>query len=592
MFSFFKSYAKEFRKNWLAYMSLFLGVYFSITYIIVPIFHALAAWLMRLGGIPYISFNNLGSIIGQHLLGFIALIILLLVIIFLVYVQFVFQMVGVLMIQKGEGSFRKIFHETAVRLKLVSFRTLLFFLLYFVIILPFGSYVFSSPLLAKVKIPVFTLEFFLAKWQNSLLLLAIMAVILFIGYRLLLTLPLTIVEKQPVREALKESWKRTGAWRTFWRYVFSIGVIWIVVYAVTDLINYGLWGLQILADKAPNGFALTTAIIFMTIMELLAQLSSIFVSIMLFSFLLKELGHEPVANANSKMSLKRGGIILLSLIALLFVGSNTYYMLGATDKKNIQTISHRGVDEENGVQNTIPAMLATNKHKPDYVEMDIQESKDHQFVVMHDANLKALTGVDKKPQDMTLAELKKLTAHENGKSAPVASFDDYFKSAQEVHQKLLIEIKTTPYDSSDLVKIFNAKYGEAIIKNGDMIHSLDYKVIEKLHKLNPKLTVSFILPFNAIFPQTVANAYTMEATTLDSSFVNTAHGQNKKVFAWTVNEPGVMEEMMFNGVDGIITDNLDKLKSQLITYEMHPTYANRLRLLFSLSPSLGDSVGD
>lgn len=40
--------------------------------------------------------------------------------------------------------------------------------------------------------------------------------------------------------------------------------------------------------------------------------------------------------------------------------------------------------KKNGVQNTIPAMEATAKSKPDYVEMDIQETKDHQFVVFHD----------------------------------------------------------------------------------------------------------------------------------------------------------------------------------------------------------------
>lgn len=64
------------------------------------------------------------------------------------------------------------------------------------------------------------------------------------------------------------------------------------------------------------------------------------------------------------------------------------------------TISHRGVDEENGVQNTIPAMEATAKSKPDYVEMDIQETKDHQFVVFHDPTLKDLAGIDIPPQNL------------------------------------------------------------------------------------------------------------------------------------------------------------------------------------------------
>lgn len=583
MIEFYKNYLKEFRKNWLSYLSLFLAVYVSVLAVVIPIFNALAGQIMRWAGIPYISFNNLGNIISQHFLGALGLVILLLLLVFMVYVQFVFQILGVHLIQQGKGSFRNIWHETLVRLKLVGFRTLLFFLLYFILILPFGSYVFSSPLLAKVQIPAFTMEFFLAKWQNMALLAAFLIIVFVIGYRLILTLPLVVVEKQTAKAALSESWRRTKLFKTFWRYLLSIAAIALSMVVVSLVVNYGLWGLQLLIDKLPNGVALTSAVLFMTIIEFVAQLTKIFVSMMLFSFLLKELGHQPIPHEKEKGSLKIWGIILLALSLLILLGANTYYMVGGLSKSSIATISHRGVDEENGVQNTIPAMVLTHKHKPDFVEMDIQETKDKQFVVMHDANLKALTGVNKTPQELTLSELTKLTAHENGKSAPVASFKNYFETAQNLHQKLLIEIKTTPHDTPDLVKNFVNKYGDALIKNGDMVHSLDYNVVRQMKALKPDIPVSFILPFNLIFPQTSADAYTMEATTLNSGFVQSAHAQNKKVFAWTVNDPDVMQQMMYNQVDGIITDNLDQFKQQLNINENHPTYASRLKMLFSFN---------
>jgi len=63
------------------------------------------------------------------------------------------------------------------------------------------------------------------------------------------------------------------------------------------------------------------------------------------------------------------------------------------------TISHRGVSQGNGVQNTVESLEKTALLKPDYIEMDVQETKDGQFVMMHDANLKALAGVDAKPQE-------------------------------------------------------------------------------------------------------------------------------------------------------------------------------------------------
>ena len=54
--------------------------------------------------------------------------------------------------------------------------------------------------------------------------------------------------------------------------------------------------------------------------------------------------------------------------------------------------------------------------------MDVQETKDGHFVVMHDANLRHLTGVNGTPQDLTLKELTNLTVTENGVQAPVCSF--------------------------------------------------------------------------------------------------------------------------------------------------------------------------
>lgn len=71
-----------------------------------------------------------------------------------------------------------------------------------------------------------------------------------------------------------------------------------------------------------------------------------------------------------------------------------------------QLISHRGVSNANGIQNTVESLETTAQLKPDLVETDVQETKDGQFVMMHDANLKNLAGINKSPQDLNLEELK------------------------------------------------------------------------------------------------------------------------------------------------------------------------------------------
>ena len=112
-------------------------------------------------------------------------------------------------------------------------------------------------------------------------------------------------------------------------------------------------------------------------------------------------------------------------------------------------------------------MKKTHRLHPTYVEMDIHETKDHKFVVLHDENLKKLAGVNKTPHELTLAQLTRLTVHENGHHAKIASFDQYLNAAEKLHQKLLIEVKTTPTDSKGMLKRFNRQYGKRIIKDHD-----------------------------------------------------------------------------------------------------------------------------
>ena len=92
-----------------------------------------------------------------------------------------------------------------------------------------------------------------------------------------------------------------------------------------------------------------------------------------------------------------------------------------------------------------------------------------------------------------------ITVSENGYSTKMTSFDDYLTKANQLEQKLLIEIKTS---------------------------------------------------------STKANGYTMEYFSLDQNFMTKLLTNHKKIYAWTVNNKSVMTGMILMGVNGIITDYL------------------------------------
>ncbi|XOW20172.1 glycerophosphoryl diester phosphodiesterase membrane domain-containing protein [Lactococcus cremoris] len=68
-------YLREFSKFWFEYISVFIGTTLAITFVIIPLLESISGLIMRLSGIPYVSYNNLGNLIQNHFLGVLGLLI-------------------------------------------------------------------------------------------------------------------------------------------------------------------------------------------------------------------------------------------------------------------------------------------------------------------------------------------------------------------------------------------------------------------------------------------------------------------------------------------------------------------------------------
>ncbi|MCI1891896.1 MAG: glycerophosphodiester phosphodiesterase [Schleiferilactobacillus harbinensis] len=575
---------REFFRHWGSYFILSFVVGEAISLIIVPVLHNVTQALLGASGIPYVSYNNLGQIITQHTWGAVALLLLFFLLLLLVYAQFAMILIGVEnVVQQRQQNLRAVFGEALRDLRRIRPTTVLFFVFYFILVIPFAGGIINSPLLNKVRIPQFILDFLNENALYGFLIGMFYFAMLYVGIRLIRVLPHMILDDQSAGEAMHNSWQETR--KHFWFYFWRITWLTAVVTVVQTLWTEGLILLQSYLDNSQPTFAYVGSIATMATL----QVSGLFITALATTlyYLLLVSPDTVIKAAPAPISVKerkkrkRWPRVVAALVIIFAAGIylvyNAVYMAGGFDYSPI-TISHRGVDDHNGVQNTIPALQTTAKEKPDYVEMDIHETKDGQWVVMHDENYDALTGVNKTPRQLTLAQATKLTAKENDHAAPVASFDDYLAAAEKLHQKLLVEVKTTPHDSPNAVNDFIKQYGNRLIKDHNRVHSLDYRVIAAIKAQKPKLYASFILPYDLVFPETKADAYTMEYTTLGADFVDQAQDQGKEVWAWTVDDPDTMEEMIFIGADGIITDNLHDLQDTIKSQEDHPSYAARLRV--------------
>jgi glycerophosphoryl diester phosphodiesterase len=572
--------------QWPILLSLGLTVHFMIILLVIPLFRKIMAAFLTMNRIPYISFTNIGNIFIHKPQFVLESIVLLIIILGLALFQLLFLINGVASFKiDNRLSLPVLFKRTVSNLRQLKAGDWPMLMIYLLLIVPLGSYLFQSELTAKVRLPIFVVNFIFEKPVFGLLLMTLYGLVLYLNVRLIYTLPHFVAAKGSFFQAAIVSFQKTKRklWSIIWRIILVETIGLLLVLGLTMAIYVGQMGADgMFSDSLARYFAVANTAILSTASKSIDIVANLFLIAMLTLPLLAS--QVMASNTNKRPPYKWTAAVFFVLLGFQLV-YNTLYFKNELFQVPL-VISHRGVDNQNGVQNTIPALKKTIKEQPDFVEMDIHETKDHRFVVMHDENLTTLAHLNKVPHELTLKQLQRLKVHENGHMASIASFDDYLKVAQAQHQKLLIEIKTTPYDSKDYVKHFIKKYQVQILKNGHMIHSLDYHVIEKINQLaNKNVKISYILPFSLAFPQTPASAYTMEQTTLATNFVSQAHQHKKMVFAWTVNRVEDMNQMMFMNVDGIITDNLSLLKKVRSEQFNHPTYADKM--LINVMRSMG-----
>ncbi len=571
------TYSKNFKQHWLEYIALFIGIDIFTQVLVIPVFRYVTTGILKAGAIPFISYQNIIIIITTHTLVFLCLILELAILLLVIYGGFALILLGIREISQEKFTFRFLLKELIQTYKSVRISSVLLLALYFLLIVPFADIVYRTPLLAKIQIPEFILDFLMRNvWLASGLIIFYILAFVF-GIRLILTLPIMIYQRKKTLVAMKESWKLTShkQWLTILSRLVVLGIsAGLILFVFYLLVYFCQLGLDHLSKALSFGFATFNLILVQAISEFVAIGISV-ISILIVIKPLDDFIVQTQVTSEKRKSIKIMDLCLITIF-LLAAGVNNILYLKGTEMQRPITISHRGVSDKNGVQNTIPALKKTAKLHPDYVEIDLHETKDKQFVVMHDENLKKLAGIDKTPKDLTLNQLTKIMLHEDGHHAKIASFDQYLKAAAKLKQKLLIEVKTTPNDSPKMLERFNKKYGKLILKRNYQVQSLDYRVIEGLHQINPKLFVLYIQPYNFTYPQSLADGYSMEYSTLNNDFIWQAQLQNKPVYAWTVNESNIMMKMMYENVNGIITDRLVELNNTIKDFEDKRSNANKL----------------
>ena len=554
---------------------LFFLIFMMVEYLWLPLNSFLAGLLLSQTGYLFISYNNIFAIITSSPLISLAFLVLIVINLLVAYFQICLLFIGARHLLYHEKRTlieysRKVFQQSFLFMKRLSFCKMAFVFFYVAMLFPFIRKILKIYYLNKIVIPDFIVTYLEDKyWLVGLMIFASAWILLYVSVRLMFALPKILFEKRTVREGVKYSLQKTKKQVLF--YAWNLLLIIIKTYLFFFLLLTPLLIGQIVIDNLTQKESLILGVINFVLIKNIHYMALTYFLVKFVSFLTGE--ELEIMPRRKKDHLMRWGVMGC---ASIFFALEGYIYLEAPVTNTPLVISHRGVSNKNGVQNTVQSLEKTAQLKPDLIEMDVQETKDGQFVMMHDANLKNLAGINARPQDLTLEELTGLDISENGYRTKISSFDDYLNRANELHQRLLIEIKTSKKDSPQMMERFLEKYGPIIKQYGHQMQSLDYHVIDQVLKYDSTIPAYFILPYNSIFAKTKPTGYTMEYSTSDEYFVTKLWYTEQKLYVWTINSSDALDKSLQLSVDGMITDNTEMLQETLAAAQEDPEYTDLL----------------
>lgn len=232
-------------------------------------------------------------------------------------------------------------------------------------------------------------------------------------------------------------------------------------------------------------------------------------------------------------------------------------------------IAHRGFS---GIapENTLIAFQKAIELKPDGFELDVHLSQDGEVIVMHDDAVDRTTNGKGKIVDLTLKELKQLDAGSwfDAKYAEerIPTLAEALALAQNKID-VMVELKAagTAEKAVPLIEQFG-------MVDQVVIFSFSSELLSIAKSLNPHLSMLHLLwvkpeeketfPPETLITRTLsahANIIGMNWNGVTPRLVDMAHKRGLGIRVYTVDETADMQAMIDMGVDGIISNRIDRL---------------------------------
>ena len=543
--------------------------------IAIPVIRLLYQLTLVETGLGSIAYDRISHVLRNPLAD-VTLLVIAIVAVVAITTEFVTLFILASHHQDGDAiSFRFTLHQVWDTIKKLAHPQGLLMLVYLILLLPLGQLGLTTILTKKVAVPPFVGEELNKSGSGSLFYGAVLLLVFYVNLRLIFTLPLLGTTSAGVWQAFVTSWRLTR-WRSL-RIVGLLIVVTIPAAVASFLLALLTIAPTIATDQLQPSVSPWTAAVGLSAWQIGTFVITALFTIMIvqsltammrdwLSRLPEDHRRTPAVISHSEPShltaerrkllwgLATGVILVAFMISAVL---NHRAMVNVADSNETEVLAHRGFIQ-GGVENTLPALQAAARAGADRVEFDVMETKDGKFVVMHDTNLKRLSGRNLNVKDLTQDELTKITVRAGGMEAKIPSLEEWIRLSIHLNLPQLLEIKLHGGETPDLVPRLLAVLDRAGVTEAYTYHSLSREVVEELKRLRPQLIVGFIVPINfGGVPDVNADFIVIEQQSFSTRFVRQAWAAGYNVIVWTVDDEQQMRYYMNDAVDGIITDRPD-----------------------------------
>lgn len=548
--------------------------------IFIPLFLNVFKLIMKLTGYSYLTLENIFEFLTNPFVA-------VLIIFFLLIIGFysLFDIGTIIILLDVSKQNKNIELKDAINMSfkksLNLFKPKNFALVvYILFLIPFLNLGTGSSVVSTIKIPEFIMDYISQNTTLSILYLLLILLLGFIVGRWIYSMHYYFLEDKSFKEAKKCSKNLIKNNRIkddlkiiamqcllliLFLFALVIGILLIIL-----LHRIFKW-ISIL-----ESFLITIILIFVFALILLFSILGTTFMYVFISYLFykhkdekkEKIVHINLKNVDKKFTKSKWRFVKYSFIMVALVGMSLFvyglitnkYNLNIEYVRNMEVTAHRGASV-NYPENTMAAFEGAKELGADWIELDVQQTKDRQIIVSHDTNFKRVTGVDLNSWEATYEEIERLDAgsfkDEKFKGEKIPLLEGVIVWAKENNMKLNIELKPTGHENDferQVVEIIkHNKFEEYCV-----VTSQNYEVLENIKSVDKDIITVYVmsLAFGDVIKLDKADNFSIEATSITKEMVSKIHNEGKQIYGWTVNKEDGINKMINLNVDNIITDDI------------------------------------